>query len=86
MRASEPPIHEADRNNESVSPEPFVDDVLAAKFLSLTPQRIKKMARKGEIPAYPIGLGERKTWRFRLSEIAARLETLNTSSRGRWRT
>jgi hypothetical protein len=86
MRALEPPICGTSGNNEHVGPEPFVDDIVAAKFLSLPPQRIKKTARKGEIPAHPIGLGQRKTWRFRLSEIAAHIETLNTSRRGRERT
>jgi hypothetical protein len=28
------------------------------------------MARSEEIPAHPIGRGRRKTWRFRLSELA----------------
>lgn len=62
-----------------------MDGEVAGKFLSLPPQHIKKIARKGETPAYPIGLGRRKTWRFRLSEIAARIETLGTSTRGRER-
>ena len=79
-------VRDASGNNEYASPEPFVDDIVVAKFLSLRPQRIKAMARKGEIPAYPIGRGERKTWRFRLSEIAARLETLEVSRRKRERT
>jgi hypothetical protein len=83
MGTSEPPVREVSGNNEYVSPEPFVDAVVAARFLRLRPQRIKAMARKGEIPAYPFGQGERKTWRFRLSEIAAHIEILNTPRRGR---
>jgi hypothetical protein len=31
---------------------------------------VLEMARAGEIPAHPIGRGKRKTWRFRLSELA----------------
>jgi hypothetical protein len=55
MRASEPPICEARENNESVSPEPFVDDVLAAKFLSLTPRRIENMAGRAKSQRTPSG-------------------------------
>ncbi len=51
--------------------EPFVDADAAANFLSVTRRRILEMARASEIPAYPIGHGERKMWRFRLSELAA---------------
>ena len=83
MGTSESPVREVSGNNEYVSPKPFVDDVVAAKFLSLTSGRINNMARNGEIPAYLIGPGHRKKWRFRLSEIAAHFKTLNTSSRGR---
>jgi hypothetical protein len=51
--------------------EPFVDEVVIARFLQLTPRRVLEMARAGEIPRHPIGDGPRKTWRFRLSEIDA---------------
>jgi hypothetical protein len=83
MGSSEAAVRRAGGDIQDVSPEPFVDVAVAAKFLSLTPCHIKKMARRGEIPAYPIGLGQRKTWRFRLSEISAQIETLKTASRGR---
>jgi excisionase family DNA binding protein len=66
--------------SEAITPEPFVDDIEAAKFLKVTPRRIKQMARNGEIPAYPLGLGQRKTWRFRLSEIENHLLKLNARS------
>jgi hypothetical protein len=52
------------------TPEPFVDSVKAAEFLSLRPRRVMELAREGIIPAYPLGRGERKIWRFRLSEVA----------------
>ena len=32
-----------------------------------------ELARKGAIPAHPLGEGRRKVWRFRLSELAAAL-------------
>jgi hypothetical protein len=50
--------------------EPFVDAVRAAEFLSLRPRRILELARAAEIPAHPVGMGKRKQWRFRLSELA----------------
>jgi len=50
-------------------PEPFVDSTRAAEFLGLKPRRVLEMARAGQIPAYPLGKGERRTWRFRLTEI-----------------
>jgi len=53
--------------------EPFVDAVAAGEFLHLRPRRVLEMARRGEIPAYPLGQGQRRAWRFRLSELAAAL-------------
>jgi excisionase family DNA binding protein len=53
--------------------EPFVDCDRAAEFLSVTRRRVLEMARKKKIPAHPIGQGSRKTWRFRLSELARAL-------------
>jgi excisionase family DNA binding protein len=50
--------------------EPFVDAERGAEFLGVTRRRVLQMARAGEIPAYPIGRGKRKTWRFRLAELA----------------
>ena len=57
--------------SELVEPEPFVDARRAAEFLCLTPRRVLELARKGRIPAHPLGDGVRKVWRFRLSELAA---------------
>jgi excisionase family DNA binding protein len=50
--------------------EPFVDANKAAEFLVITRRRVLEMARAGEIPAHAIGEGQRKMWRFRLSELA----------------
>ena len=50
--------------------EGFVDADTAAKFLCIARRHLLEMARSGELPAHPIGCGKRKTWRFRLSEIA----------------
>jgi excisionase family DNA binding protein len=54
---------------ESVQ-EPFVDAGRAAAFLTVSPKTVLKLARKGDLPAYPIGQGVRRMWRFRLSELA----------------
>ena len=51
--------------------EPFVDAARAAGFLSLSPRRVLTLARTGAIPAYPLGNGQRRVWRFRLSELAS---------------
>jgi hypothetical protein len=50
--------------------EPFVDAIQGAEFLGIRPRRLLEMARAGKIPGHPIGHGKRKTWRFRLSELA----------------
>jgi len=57
--------------------EPFVDSLKAAEFLSLRPRRVLELAREGLIPAYPLGRGERKVWRFRLSEVASALNKVD---------
>ncbi len=51
-------------------PERFVDALVAAKFLSIKPRQLLELARKGTIPAYPLGDGQRRLWRFRLSDLA----------------
>jgi hypothetical protein len=53
--------------------EPFVDAARAAEFLSLKPRRVLELARAGQLPAYPLGDGLRRVWRFRLSELATAL-------------
>lgn len=54
---------------EGALPEPFVDAERAAEFLGIRPRRILEMARAGELPAYPLGRGARRMWRFRITEI-----------------
>ena len=53
--------------------ERFVDADEAARFLSITRRRVLDLSRRGILPAHPIGLGTRRVWRFRLSELAATL-------------
>jgi excisionase family DNA binding protein len=57
--------------NISANPELFVDAYRVAEWLGIKPRRVLEMARKGQIPAHPLGTGHRKTWRFRLSEVDA---------------
>ena len=67
--------------NQVAEIERFVDGDEAATFLSLTRRRILELARAGRLPAYPIGDGMRRVWRFRLSELAAAMtSTVFTSS------
>ena len=42
----------------------LMDSNEAAEYLRLEPRLIKEWARKGYLPAHPLGLGERKIWRF----------------------
>lgn len=56
---------------ERTTLEPFVDAERAGEFLQLQPRRVLQLARQDKLPAYPIGDGKRKVWRFRLSELAA---------------
>jgi hypothetical protein len=55
-----------------MAPEPFVSAHEAAKFIGISRRFLTELARRGIAGAYPIGTGElRKTWVFRLSELAA---------------
>jgi excisionase family DNA binding protein len=61
-------------NHNVGEPERFVDAVVAAKFLSIQRRQLLELARAGTIPAYPIGDGQRRLWRFRLSDLAKAME------------
>jgi hypothetical protein len=60
--------------------ELFVDAARAASFLSLSPRRVLTLARSGVIPAHPLGNGQRRVWRFRLSELASAVSALGVQS------
>ena len=62
-------------------PEPFVDAAEAGKFLGLRPRRVQELARQSVLPAYPLGDGKRRVWRFRLSELASTLLSRAVHSR-----
>jgi hypothetical protein len=58
--------------------EPFVDAQVAGRFLGVEPRRVLELARAGQLPAHPISRGKRRTWRFRLSEIAEEMTALKS--------
>lgn len=51
-----------------------------APFLQVHPKTILRMAREGKIPAHPFGDGERKRWRFLISEVDAWMRSRVPSS------
>ena len=58
--------------------EPFVDEFVIGRFLGIEPRQVLEMARAGEVPAHPVGLGHaRKRWRFRLSEVEAHFSAIH---------
>jgi hypothetical protein len=64
----------------SQTPERFVSADEAARFLSVTRRYVLELARNGIAGAYPLGTGtKRKTWVFRLSELAASITRRETS-------
>ena len=66
------------------APEPFVSAQEAAKFIGIRRRFLLDLARHGITGAYPLGTGElRKTWVFRLSELAAAIDRRNGNGSGR---
>ena len=56
--------------------EPFVSADEAAHFLSVSRRYLLHLARRGLAGAYALGTGaQRKTWVFRLSELANAVAT-----------
>ena len=56
-------------------PEPFVSADEAARFLGVKRRFLLSLARRGIAGSYALGTGEiRKTWVFRLSELAAAID------------
>ena len=50
--------------------EPFVSADRAASFLDMPRKTLLGLARRGRLPAHGIpGKGQKKNWRFRLSEL-----------------
>ena len=64
-------------------PEPFVSADKAANFLAVKRRYLLVLARKGIVGAYALGTGmKRKTWVFRLSELASSVGGKNSSEPG----
>lgn len=40
--------------------EPYVDSLRAAEFLAMSRKTLLELARKGRVPAHPVGQGVRK--------------------------
>jgi len=60
-------------------PEPFASADEAARFLSVKRRYLLTLARTGLAGAYALGTGtQRKTWVFRLSELAHSITNPNT--------
>ena len=49
--------------------EYFVDACEIARMLGIDHRTVQQMARDGALPAYPLGEGMRKTWRFLPSQV-----------------
>ncbi len=59
--------------------EPFVSADEAARFLSVKRRYVLALARSGLAGAYALGTGtQRRTWVFRLSELANAIANPNT--------
>jgi hypothetical protein len=59
-------------DDQILSLEPFVSADEAANFLAVKRRYLLVLARRGIAGAYPLGTGmRRKTWVFRLSELAS---------------
>jgi hypothetical protein len=54
----------------TVSLEPYVDSVVAGKFLGLHPVTVMRLAREGHLPGHPLRRAKRRQWRFLLSELS----------------
>ena len=60
--------------------EQFVDGQRAADFLGVPRKTLLSLARRGSIPAHPLGEGIRHTWRFRISELASWVQSKTVES------
>jgi hypothetical protein len=63
---------ESDSGDKQVSElreEYFVDAEVAAKFLSIKRKYLLKLSRLSLVPAHPLGIGSRRQWRYRVSEL-----------------
>lgn len=62
------------------SAEPYVDAEKAAEFLSIKKREVLRLTRSGELPGHPLPGRQRRTWRFRLSELAEYMQAQSAGS------
>jgi hypothetical protein len=68
---SRPDFGAANATAQHYGEEYFVDATCAAEFLSITRKHLLKLSRLHIVPAHPIGMGFRRQWRYRMSELSA---------------
>jgi predicted site-specific integrase-resolvase len=57
----------------------FVNAAQAAKFLGgMNPRTVTRFAREGYLPAYPIGEGKRRLWRFLTEDLEVWMQSRRT--------
>ncbi len=61
--------------------ESWVTSRTAGDFLGFHAKTVERMARRGELPGHPVGKGNRKRWRFLLSELDASMRSRVVSHR-----
>jgi excisionase family DNA binding protein len=54
--------------------ESFVSAEVVAEYLGISRDTVLAMARKKQLPAHPLSGTMRRTWRFKMSEVAAAIE------------
>lgn len=49
--------------------EPYVRVNVAAEYIGIHPKTLERMAREASVPAHPVCIGRRSSWRFLISEL-----------------
>jgi hypothetical protein len=74
----------ANRATQDTQEEYFVDAAVAAAFLSCSRKHLLKLSILGRIPAHSLpGLGQRRTWRYLLSELRDSMLNAHMTGLGR---
>jgi len=63
-----------------ITPEPFVDADAVAAFICEPLKNVGKLTRAGKLTAYPLSGHVRRTYKYRLSEVAADITKLRRPS------
>jgi hypothetical protein len=61
--------------------EPWVRCEVAAEYIDVHPKTLEKMAREDAVPAHPVCIGRRNSWRFLISELDAWMRSRVSSHR-----